>query len=66
MGLRIRKQKPVAVKQHAVVAPQIEMAEPKLLVDLRHQPVDFRQPRLGHPEIEGAGQMQRLQVFPPR
>jgi hypothetical protein len=41
------------------------MAEPELLVDQRHQAVDLAQPEIAHPEIEGASEMQRLQVVTP-
>src|SRR3990170_6873369 len=65
MGVGACEQKSVAVEQEAVFLPQVEMAEPELLVDQRHQPVDLGEPPLRHPEIEGASQMQRLQIVPP-
>src|SRR5690606_41038997 len=38
--------------------PNVEMSEPKLLVDLRDETIDFREPVVGHLEVEGAGDMQ--------
>src|SRR5690349_18207397 len=41
------------------------MAEPELLVDLRHQPVDLVEAVVGHLGVEGAGDVQGLEVVAP-
>ncbi len=65
MGLGAREQQAMAVEQHPVLLPQVEMAEPELLVDEREEPIDLVQPELGDLEVEGASKMQRLQIVPP-
>ncbi len=55
----------VAEHHDAFVGPEIEMADPQLLVDQRDQSLNFGAPALRHLEIEGAGQMQRLDVVHP-
>src|SRR6187549_223647 len=65
MGVGAGEQQAVAIKQEAVLLPQIEMAEPELLVDQRHKLVDIPEPQLAHLEIEGAGEVQRLEILPP-
>ena len=47
------------------MGPKVKMAEPELLVDLRHQLVDFRQPRVGDLEIECAGEVQGFEIIAP-
>src|ERR671919_521420 len=65
MGVGAGEQEPVAIEQKPVLAPQIEMAKPELLVDQRHQLIDFREPPLRDLEIESASEMQRLQIVAP-
>src|SRR5690606_3593414 len=65
--LRRRCQRPVeheAMAEHdqSFLGPKIEMAEPKLLVDLRNELVNFWQTVVRHLEIEGASQMQHLEI----
>src|SRR5262245_66178884 len=65
MGVSAGEQEPVAVEQEPILLPQVEMAEPELLVDQRHKLIDIPEPQLAHLEVEGAGEMQRLEILPP-
>src|ERR1043166_4267219 len=49
----------------AVVGPHVEMADPELLVDQPDQRHHLGPARLGNLEVEGAGEMQRLDVVHP-
>src|SRR5690606_22761713 len=55
----------MAEHDQSFLGPKIEMAEPKLLVDLRNELVNFWQTVVRHLEIEGASQMQHLEIVPP-
>src|SRR5690606_21747929 len=47
-----RQQVRIAEQHHALVIPDVEMADPELLVDERDQLLDFGTARLGHLEVE--------------
>jgi hypothetical protein len=51
---------------HAGVSPDVEMAEPELLVDRSHQTLYLAAAVLGNLHVEGAGEMQRLDLVHPR
>ena len=55
----------MAEHHQAFVGPQIEVSEPKLLINLGDQPVHLRQAVFRHLEIECAGQMQGFEIFAP-
>ncbi len=55
----------VAVHDQSFARPDIEVTEPKLLVDLGDQTVDLVQPRIGNLEVERAGDVQALEIRPP-
>src|SRR5262249_53678655 len=48
-----------------VLAPQIEMSDPHLLVDQRDQLLHLAAATVRHFELEGAGEMQRLDIVHP-
>jgi len=50
---------------HAVLHPDVEMADPQLLVDHGNELLHFGQPQLRHFDFECAGQMQRLDLAHP-
>jgi hypothetical protein len=55
----------IAEQHHASLAPDIEMADPQLLVDERNQLLDLIAAAIGHLEVEGAGDVQAFEVFHP-
>ncbi|GCC47900.1 hypothetical protein chiPu_0031990, partial [Chiloscyllium punctatum] len=55
----------LAMHHHAGVGPQIEMADPQLFVDRGDQPLHLGAARLRHLHVEGAGEMQRLDLAHP-
>ncbi len=70
LALARRRQRAVqhqalAVHDEALVAPDVEVAEPELLVDLGDELVDLGEARIRHLHLEGAGDVQRLQVVAP-
>jgi hypothetical protein len=48
-----------------VLNPEIEMADPHLLVDEGNQQLDFRAAPLRHFQLESAGKMQRFDIKHP-
>src|SRR6266487_4537701 len=55
----------VAVHDQPVLNPQVEMPDPHLLVDQRDELLHLAAAALRHFELEGAGEMQRLDVEHP-
>src|SRR3546814_17022479 len=52
-------------RSHALVGGEVEMAEPHLLVDQRQKLVDDALLVLGNAMVEGAGEVERVQVLAP-
>src|SRR5262249_3607902 len=55
----------VAIHDQSVLNPQVEMPDPHLLVDERDELLHLAAAALRHFELEGAGEMQRLDVEHP-
>src|SRR5581483_1855794 len=65
-GLGIGEDHGMAEDDGAVLGPQVEMADPQLGVHMHQEVGDILPPHpFADPHVEGAGQMQRLQVLPP-
>src|SRR5262245_23483612 len=59
------KHQRVAIHDQSVLNPQVEMPDPHLLVDERDELLHLAAAALRHFELEGAGEMQRLDVEHP-
>ena len=60
-----RQQQGVAEHDDVLGAPQVEMADPELLVDPRDELQDLQAAAIRHFEVERAGDMERLHVLDP-
>ena len=60
------QQQRLAKHDEAFVAPQIEMADPQLLVDRRQQPHDLELAGVRHFQVESTGKMNGLAILHPR
>ena len=66
IGLRAAgQQQGVAEHHHAVLRPDVEMADPQLLVDPGDEARGFRPAAIGNLQVEGAGEMQGLALRQP-
>ena len=55
----------MAVHDHVLAAPQVEMADPHLLVDQGDEVQHLVAPPVGHLQVEGAGDVQGLDIGDP-